>query len=347
VRRSMLSSRSYLLAALAGLGLAGLGLFVPCPAAEKDGRTVKTIEYKGWTNNLLLSNGEVELILTLDVGPRILSYKFKDGKNVLKEYPEQLGKTGEKEWIIRGGHRLWTAPEDLTRTYAPDNNEIRFRDNGRLITLIPPADKEFGIQKEIDVELAGTGSEVKITHRIANIGAKPTALALWALTVLEPGGVEIIPLPPKKPHPGSVKNAKTPADFAPNQGMVLWPFFDFKDPRYTFGSRYITLKQDKTRGATKIGLAHKLGWIGYLNEGTLFVKRLEHQDGKTYPDGGCNFETFTNEDMIEMESLSPLVKLAAGEKAEMTERWHLCKDVAECPDETAIDKNVLPRIMGK
>ena len=44
-------------------------------------------------------------------------------------------------------------------------------------------------------------------------------------------------------------------DFAANQNMVLWPYFDFKDPRWNFGSRYITLSTDLQRGPTKIGLA--------------------------------------------------------------------------------------------
>src|SRR5262249_11422256 len=160
------------------------------------------------------------------------------------------------------------------------------------------------------------GTAVTVTHRVTNVGKEPADLAIWALTVMAPGGTEVIPLPPKRPHPGSPSNARSPADFAPNQQMVLWPFFDFKHPRWPFGSRYLTLRQDTKRGPTKVGLAHRLGWVGYLNHGTLFVKRFDHQDGKLYPDGGCNFETFTNEDMLEVETLGPLVKLAPGQSVE-------------------------------
>src|SRR6266446_5134180 len=77
------------------------------PAAEKGQVTVEKVEYKGWKNNLRLSNGEAELILTLDVGPRVISYKLTNGKNVFVELADQLGKSGETEWIARGGHRLW------------------------------------------------------------------------------------------------------------------------------------------------------------------------------------------------------------------------------------------------
>ena len=170
--------------------------------------------------------------------------------------------------------------------------------------LKPAADKEYGIQKELDMIFARRRAATsRWCIAWTNLSDQPTELAPWALTVMAPGGVEIIPLPPKQPHPGPPKNAKSPKDYAPNQQMVLWPFFDFKDPRWDFGTKYITLRQDAKRGPTKIGLAHQLDWVGYLNNGTLFVKHFAYHDGKTYPDGGCNFETFTNEDMLEMESL--------------------------------------------
>lgn len=324
---------------------AAASLLLPALAAAQGKVRVDRVPHAGWANNLRLSNGAVELIVTLDVGPRVIVYRPVGGKNVLKEYREQLGKSGEKDWQIRGGHRLWTAPEDLTRTYAPDNRPVESRElEGGLVRLIPPADREYGVQKEIDVQLAPGGSAVRLVHRLRNVGERPIRLAPWALTVMAPGGKEIIPLPANKPHPGPPTNAKSPADYAPNQQMVLWPFFDFKDPRWTFGSRYLTLSQDGKRGPTKVGLAHRLGWVGYLNGGTLFVKRFDHDARRTYPDRGCNFETFTNEDMLEIESLGPLVELKKGEQVEHVERWELHALSASLDDEAAIDRHVLPLV---
>jgi hypothetical protein len=331
----------------APLALAALLTLALPAAAEKKAVTVKTTEYKGWKNNLVLNNGDAELIVTLDVGPRVISYRAGGGKNVFKEYDDQLGKSGEKDWQIRGGHRFWLGPEDLTRTYSLDNGPVKSQEIDGGVKLIQPAETEYGVQKEIEIKLAPSGTRVTVLHRITNIGSKETELAPWALSVMAPGGVEVIPLPPHKPHPGSPKNAKSPADFAPNETMVLWPFFDFKDPRWTFGSKYVTLRQDNKKGPTKIGLAHKMGWVGYLNDGQLFVKRFEYQDGKTYPDNGVNFETFTNEDMLEMESLGPVVKLAPGKTVEHVENWELVPKVAEFKDEADIDKNVLPHVADK
>ena len=331
-------------ATLAAL-LGGL-LATIAPAAEEKGKvTMETIEYKGWKHNLRIANGDAELIVTLDVGPRIISYRLADGKNVFKEYDDQLGKAGEDEWQIRGGHRLWTAPEDLTRTYAPDNTpgSAETLDNGAVLVKGAP-DSQHGIQKAIEVRLGPTGSRVKLTHRITNIGRQAADLAPWALSVMRPGGLEIIPMPPRKPHPGSPKNAKSPADFAADRLFVLWPYTDFTDERWRFGSRYVTLRQDARKGPTKIGTNNREGWVGYLNEGTLFVKRFGFRDDVTYPDGGCNYETFTNEDMLELETLGPLVRLTPGASVEHLEEWELIGGLGSIQDENDIATTIAPRV---
>ena len=324
----------------------GLAVGMTCALAAAKGQiTVDKVEYQGWKNNLRVRNGDAELILTLDVGPRILSYRLAEGKNVFKEFPEQMGKSGESEWQSRGGHRLWIAPEDTTRTYALDNSPVAYQElAGGTIRLTPAPSKEYGIQKEIDVQLAPHGSRVSLIHRVTNIGSKPAELAPWAISVMAPGGVEIIPLPPKRPHPGPPQNAKSAKDFGPSMFLTLWPYFDFKDPRWNLGSKYITLRQDSGRGPTKIGLSNAMGWVAYRNQGTLFVKRFGYQEDRAYPDNGCNYETFTNQDMLEMESLAPLVTLAPGQTVEYPEHWDLIGDVAGFQDEAEIDQNILPRI---
>jgi hypothetical protein len=61
----------------------------------------------------------------------------------------------------------------------------------------------------------------------------------------------------------------------------------------------------------------------------LFVKKIEHIEGGKYPDCGCNFETFTNGEMLEIESLSPLRTLEPGESVSHTEQWHLLDVTAQ------------------
>jgi hypothetical protein len=345
--------RSFFLFTLGASLSAALVLAIPAgPAAAgaeaTPGRaavTVEKVEYRGWKNNLKISNGEAELIVTLDVGPRVISYKLAGGTNVFKNWDATMGTSGEPNWISRGGHRLWAGPEDITRTYAPDNGPVASKELGPgQVRLTQPPDVPYGVQKEMDVALEPAGSKVTVTHRITNVGDKPTSLAIWCLTVMAPGGIEVIALPPKHPHPGDVKNARSPADFAADQNYTVWPFTDFSDPRWHLGAKFITLTQDSRKGATKIGLMHHAGGVGYLNDGTLFVKRFTVKRGALYPDRGVNYETFTNEEMLEMESLGPLTRLAPGKAVEHVEKWELFGGLGQVTTEDEIARVVAPKL---
>ena len=66
-----------------------LGVTMAIQAAVK----VDKVAYKGWPNCYRVSNGEVELVVTSDVGPRVMRFGFVGGQNLFKESPEQLGAT--------------------------------------------------------------------------------------------------------------------------------------------------------------------------------------------------------------------------------------------------------------
>ena len=307
--------------------------------------TVEIVDYRGWDRNLRIANGEAELIVTLDVGPRIISYRLLDGENVFKNYDEQLGRSGESSWMIRGGHRLWTSPEDPARTYIPDNGPVEHAEVGPgRVRVTLPADRTFHLEKEMEIALDAEGSGVSVIHRVRNCGSERAELAIWSLSVMKPGGVEVIPLPPDAPHPGGAEGA-TAEDFAPQFSMAFWPYSDFTDPRFTYGKTAILLRQDSAaEGPTKVGIANIEGAAAYLNGGTLFVKRFPYLKGRRYPDFGSSYETFTNKDMLEMESLGPLVTLGPGEVAEHVERWELIAGVEAGDDAESIVGAVLPRL---
>lgn len=283
---------------------------------------IKQLKHAGWEHNLQLINDKVELIVSLDVGPRILSYKTPTGENVLKNYPDQMGTVGETKWMIRGGHRFWIAPEDEILSYVPDNLPVTHDFNGHnSVRLTNSGVDPWNIKKEMTITLAESTSEVTIVHRAINESKKPIEIASWGLSVMAPGGLEIIPLPPLGEHP---------RDLLPNRLMVAWPYTDLTDERWRFGWRFITLRQTANGTPTKLGLAHKEKWVAYLMRNALFVKTFDHVEGEAYPDSGCNFETFTNNEMLEIESLSPLRMLGPGESVQHTEHWYLL-DVAAQP----------------
>jgi hypothetical protein len=158
--------------------------------------------YRGWNNAYKLSNGTVELVVSADVGPRILFYGFRNGENLLHEVEEDVGKTGGSEFRLYGGHRLWVSPE-VERTYYPDNDPVAVSQHGHATRFtaqrerLPPG---TNLQKELEIELAATGSQVRITQRIRNDDTRSTALAPWSPTMMRAGGRAILPLSPRVNH---------------------------------------------------------------------------------------------------------------------------------------------------
>ena len=166
-------------------------LIVSLAAAVK----VDKVAYQGWPNCYRVSNGEIEAIVTGDIGPRVMRFGFVGGRNFFKEYGEQLGKTGEEKFQLRGGHRVWKAPEDPIATWAPDNAPVEVRITEKGVVAREPVEPLTGLQKEIAVEMEPSGASVTVTHRIANKTLFTLEFAPWAMTMLAQGGLEIAGFP--------------------------------------------------------------------------------------------------------------------------------------------------------
>ena len=289
------------------------------------------VPFGGWPNNLRLANDHAELIVTLDVGPRVISYRTVSGENVFKTFDDQLGGSGETKWLPRGGHRFWLAPENPVLSYLPDNSPVKHRALSDFEVEVENApDQQLPIRKLLRVSLRAASTRVTITHIAQNCGTKPWRCATWGLSMMRSGGTEVIPLPPL---------GEWPRDLLPNRTLVFWPYTDMTDARWRWGRRFITLRQDNGGTPAKLGLFHRDGWIAYHLDSSLFVKTIAFEEAATYPDGGCNFETFTNTEMLEVEALGPLVELAPGGSTTHTEEWILFEGVAAPPleeDEIAV-----------
>ena len=297
--------------------------------------TIDKVPYRGWPNCYRISNGEVELIVTTDVGPRIIRYAFVGGQNLFKEYDAQMGQNGEKEWMARGGHRLWMAPEDAVGSYALDNSPIQAERKGDTLVLTGMVEKETNLQKQMVVKLAPAGSEVEVLHRITNKGTKPKRLAAWALTMMAQGGVAITGFPPRGTHP---------KDLPPTNPLVMWAYTDFSDKRWQFTQKYLVLRQDPHAAVPqKAGLFNKNTFGAYLLGSDLFVKTAIALDPAAQPDFGCSYETFTSADFLEMETLGPIKILQSNAALEHVEHWSLHKDVRISPfTDAEIDRVLLP-----
>ena len=299
---------------------------------------IEKINFKGYANSWQMSNGEVELVVTGDIGPRIMRYGFPGGQNFFKEFTEQMGKSGEPTWQARGGHRVWIAPEDIVKSYAPDNGAVKIDVQGDSVVATAPVEALTGIEKQLTIKLAPAGSAVEVIHRLRNASREPYTLAPWCLTMLAQGGAGIHGFPPRGTHPEML---------VPTNPLVMWAFTHLDDPRWRLSRKYLVLRQDPANSnPQKLGTYNQNTWAAYHLNGELFIKRYQTTAPPAeFPDLGCTFETFTNAEFLELETLGPLATLAPGESVSHMERWSAHKNVSLTTwSDEELDSKVLPLV---
>ena len=280
--------------------------------------TIERFCYSGWDNCYCITDGNVELIATSDIGPRIMRCGFVGGQNLFYESLLQAGKSGESKWMMRGGHRLWIAPETIPDSYALDNASVQTIVDRNVLTLLQPVEPETLLQKEMTIKI-GPASSITVTHRIENTGSAMRQLAPWALSQMAQGGTAFTCFPPRAGHDEVLQ---------PTNPLVMWAYTDFTDERYTFLKRHLVIRQDVANiYPQKVGVFNEDTVCGYLLGSDLFVKRTKATSKATYPDFGTSAQIFVNGEFLELETLGPTVNLQPGESVSHVEQWSLNKNV--------------------
>jgi len=272
-------------------------------------------------NCFQLKNETLKLLVTQSVGPRILSLSFAGGENLFAELPDAvLDCPGSGTFHAYGGHRLWHAPEEPSRTYLPDDSpiEVTSVENGCLLTQ--DVEVRTGLQKSMEIRLVGNAPQVVITHCLSNHGSWPVTCAPWALTQLKPGGVAILP------------QGSEDTGVLPNRSIVLWPYTNMAEPNVQWGRRYIILNANMAT-PFKVGFPNPRGWLAYWLNGTLFVKRAKYEAQSAYFDFGSSSECYCNGRFIELETLAPISTIDPGASVTHVETWELHSGVDRPRDE--------------
>ncbi len=284
--------------------------------------------YKDYGKCLCISNGIIEAYVTLDIGPRIIRFGFAGERNVLSDircdfkpitdqkYQSFFGKG--RAWESLGGHRVWITPESYPETYLPDDRAVEYElcENGAIFKSIP--DTEVGIEKTLTVKMDTISANMSVTMDVKNISSKSKEFAVWAISVCSKGGTLIIPM--------NINDT----GYLHNRSISVWPYTDMGDRRIHWGKKYVTVSQNSgIKAPLKLGFDLHCGKSYYVLDNEAFCKSYDvNHQGLTYPDGGCSFETYTNDVMIEIETLSPLKMVQSGNSHSLTEHWSLTKNNA-------------------
>ena len=277
---------------------------------------IKQVHDDIFGNCLLFTNGLAELLVTVELGPRIIYFSRVDMENMFFQdfdlAVDGWAVFGGKRMKPYGGHRLWISPEILPRCYYPDDAPVEYTETENGMAFTAPVEKTNLIQKTLTVRLDPDEPKVRIGHKIENCGVWDIELAPWSLTMMDAKCTTIMPVPFRE------------TGALPTMNLSLWGYSDMSDERILWGRKYMVLRQDPEKAPPfKLGYNNEAGWAACFGKSQLFVKRFGYETGGSYPDNGCNYETYVNGAFLEMESLGELVLLRPGECASHDETWEI------------------------
>jgi hypothetical protein len=280
-----------------------------------------------------LENGALALWVTRRVGPRIIGLALPVCGNLLAELPDEVAVLpGGGTYRFYGGHRLWYGPEEMPRTYLPDDAPVAVADVEDGLQVRQPMEVDSGIQKSLTITMPSEDARVVIDHTLVNRGGQAIELAPWAITQLAPGGVAILPQP---------TTLSDEYGLLPNRSFALWPYTAIDSTHIRWGNRYVFVNATMMSGALKIGFPNPLGWMAYAVQGSLFVKHAVYRPDEEYLDRGSSSECYCNPRFLELETLGPVTTLAPGESATHRETWAVYEGVSVDADEAAVEALVV------
>jgi hypothetical protein len=295
--------------------------------------TTEQIAYGGWQHCTRISDGRMEVVVTNEVGPRVIRCGMVDGKNLFGEIADDMGSVGGDVFRLYGGHRLWHAPEHLQRTYFPDNVPVSIEPIPNGARFIAPPEHN-GLQKTIEITL--DNGSARLTHRLTNTSVWAITCAPWAVSVMAAGGMAIMPVPPRGSHA---------TQLMPSHALTLWAYTDMADARWTWGREFILLRQDRDAlFPQKIGIGCPQLWLAYVNDGMMFTKRSAHPLNGVYPDMNSCLEVFTDAAILELETLAPLTTLEPDASVEHVEYWRIYGNVPMPESEADVKNQIMPRL---
>jgi len=291
------------------------------PLQAKNKSKIVRISYHGWQDSYLMSNGIVSLVIVPQIN-RIMSYSFVKGKNIFWENSKEYGNLYEikKIWPNYGGYKVWPAPQNAwwkgKASWPPDPYLDYGRNNVEIVSpskikLTGAPSLEMGILFIKEIELLPNSSHVIINQKMVNISSREIEWSIWDVTQLPLNAWVLFPIKNKS----KFINGLNPLSRILPQGWEI----------YKKDNWIIIPINKKSKNVWKIGSDSDGGWIAYVKENFIYFKCFPYFPSRKYPDGGCSVEVFKGHSYMEMEVLSPVVKLKPGEEYNFREKWYLYK----------------------
>lgn len=289
--------------------------------------TVAPVTYHGWTDAVLLSNGVVEAIVVPQIG-RVMRFQFvgRPETDPLYEDAYWAGRSGAEAdletWANFGGDKLWPSPQSTwpggpwPPDKAFDGNPFYAQSLPNGVRLTSPPSYAFAARavrsitmRPGEARLYFEQSLVKDPH-----AAKPFPIGVWTVTQVRGDGTVTIPA---RPVPGQPSGFLSLSDKGVTEAA----------PFYRLDGQILRIIRDPKQ-SHKISVSPSAGVLS-LRYGT----GLTFSEHWTPPPAGASYapkeqsaEVYAasgTPGYFELEILSPLSPLGAGQSASLPVYWQL------------------------
>ncbi len=257
-----------------------------------------------------MTDGKREVGVALDYGIRIVHLSCAGMENLYYAQPADLsdGFGTPDTWKLRGGHRMWLAPEG-EHSYYPDDDIVSYKTLPNGVYVEQAEDPLQHIVKSLTVTFDEDGSLV-LEHSFRNVGDAPIMGASWGINTMDGYGTVTVDFAGE-------------GGFVPTRTVSLWGDTDLHDSRIRFSKNQIAATNAPKPDYFKIGIYCKGGKAVYQNKGQQLTLTFDAPEMAVLPDGGCNFELFMGQKFMELEVLGIRKEILPGESACHTERLNL------------------------
>ena len=250
--------------------------------------------------------GDLFMTINAGGGGKILSFKYKDVEVISQStFPESFGST------------FWTSPQKEwnwppVQEFDKQPYTVEEKGNSLVMTSNVSARLRYKIRKEFSVD--AKSNAIVVTYSIINESGETRKVAPWEITRVPNEGLIFFDAP---------TDQITPAD--------LMPF------KSEFGiSWYQTDEANQNR---KINADGK-GWLAYLNNGLLMVKKFQDLNASQPAPEEAEIQVYVNrgKSYIELESQGAYTELKAGESLDWTVKWFLTPYEGAAPSQALLKK---------
>ncbi len=291
------------------------------------GAGVQRGAYHGWTDAVCVNNGKVAAVVVPSVG-RVMQFKFAgEDTGPFWENAALAGMHGDargREWQNIGGDKSWPAPEGewprvAGRKWHPpvafDSLPCSVCIDGKVVMLVSPVDRDYGIRVRRRIELAANQPVMRITTTYEKISGPRRRVGIWVISQFKDPVAVFVPVPADSPFSSGQRGRERSIGYEIRGGE--------EPPSLAHRDGLISLTRDPKK-SHKIGNdADRLVWIGKSWAAKVESARVH---GVEYPDHGRSAEVYTNPnplEYVELELLGPLRTLKPGGKISRTVTYTL------------------------